>query len=271
MKFANFDAIEKVSGVEFFSKNLVISAVSIVIIVALILAFSGLTLHKQAEASSFSFVIAIDNSRSMEAEDIFPNRLDAAKSTAIDFVNNAPITTGIGIITFSGNSFIEKEITKNKNEVKNIINDLESGVIEGTDIFEAVITSSNMLEKEDGKAVILLSDGQINIGNIDEAIGYARNNDVIINSIAIGTEEGGKTSFGISRLDEDALKSLAYNTGGEFFIANDKKTLSDSFNKAMKLGKKEVSIELNRYLLLFSIIVFTLEYLLWNLKYRGIP
>lgn len=272
LKFANFEAISKITGVEFFSKNIVISLLSIFIVFLLVLSISGLTLHKQADASSFSFILAIDSSRSMEAQDMLPNRLESAKEIAKEFVKVAPQTTAIGVISFSGNSYIHQDLTKNKNLINEAIDNIEQSMIEGTDICEAVITSTNLLRRgEEGKAIVLLSDGQINVGDLEDAITYANDNDVIINTIAIGTEEGGKTSYGLSKLDEDSLKALEYQTGGEFFKAQDKATLSESFNKAMKLTTKKVSIDLSNYLLLATIFFFVIEYVLASSKYRSLP
>lgn len=271
LKFANFEAIARVKGVDLFSKNIVILFLSIIIAILLILTISGLTLHKQAEASSFSFVLAIDSSRSMEADDLSPNRLAAAKETARSFVNSVPITTRIGIISFSGNSYIEKDLTENKDEIETAINKIQKSTIEGTDINELIITSTNLLKNEEGKAIVLLSDGQINIGKIEEAIEYANDNDVIIHTIGIGTKEGGKTSYGFSKIDEDSLKVLAYNTGGEFFNAENKEKLFESFNEVLKVTKRKVSIDLSSYLLLIAILLFIIEYFLISTRYRVLP
>ena len=79
LRFANFEAIAKIKSVDFFSKNLIILFLSILIVFVLVMALSGLTLHTIAEASKHSFVIALDMSESMGAKDMSPNRLEAAK------------------------------------------------------------------------------------------------------------------------------------------------------------------------------------------------
>ncbi len=121
LKFANFDAIARVQGISFFSRDIITIILSSLIVLVLVLSVSGLTLHRQAKASSFSFVIAIDVSRSMEAKDLLPTRLDAAKETAKEFVNAAPSTTKIAVVSFSGNAFIEEAITEDKTLVKRAI------------------------------------------------------------------------------------------------------------------------------------------------------
>lgn len=270
--FANFDAISRVKGVEFFSKNIVTTFITILVLALLILSVSGLTLHKYADASSFSFVLAIDTSRSMEAEDLLPNRLEAAKEIAKSFVEAAPLTTKMGLVTFSGNTYINLDLTESKEMLINSITEIEQSLIEGTDVHETVITSTNLLRRgEEGKAIILLSDGQITVGTIDDTISYANDNEVTINTIGIGTEEGGMTAYGISKVDEDALKALSYNTGGTFFMAADKESLADSFDQAMKLTRKKIAINLSSYLLAASIILLVIDFILVNSRYRVLP
>jgi len=271
LKFANFEAIARIKGIDIFSKNIVMLVLSITMIVIFTLAISGLTLHKEAEASSFSFVIAIDASKSMGADDFEPSRFEAAKEFAIDFVDSTPIATRIGVISFSGNSFIYQDMTDNKDEVKNSIENMEISDIEGTDMQEAVVTGTNMLKNEDAKAIILLSDGQANVGRINNSIDYANSNDVIVHTIAIGTIEGGNISGWKSKVEEASLKAIAYNTGGMFARANDKESLSDSLKQALKLTRKKIKIDLSNYLLIVLIIIFVLEYILVSTRYRTFP
>lgn len=270
LKFANFDAISRIQGIDFFSKNIIVLSLSLLIILSLILAISGLNVQVSKQSSSFSFVITIDASESMEANDLLPNRITAAKQTAIDFVNAVPIGVKLGVVSFAGNAYIINDMSEDKVEVKNSINNLKIEAWGGTDLYEAVITSTNLLHGEKYKAIILLSDGQINVGKIEDIIGYAQDNDIIIHTIAVGTKEGGKTPYAISKLDEDYLKSISYNTGGKYFLAENKDALSQSFSEILKLTKKKVTIKLFAYLILFAIILFILNFFLSNTRYLNI-
>ncbi|UCD03646.1 MAG: VWA domain-containing protein, partial [Candidatus Woesearchaeota archaeon] len=102
LNFANFDAIERITGTELISKNIVLLVLNIVIATVLIFSAAGLTLWYAEPVSSFNYVIGIDSSKSMEADDFYPNRLEFAKATAIDFVRSLPDTTNVGVISFSG-------------------------------------------------------------------------------------------------------------------------------------------------------------------------
>jgi len=270
LKFANFDAIARIKGIDFFSKNITILFLSLFIVLLITFAISGFTVHVFKEASSFSFVIAIDSSQSMEADDMLPSRLEVSKQTAIDFINTAPIGGKIGIVSFAGGSYIDQDLSTDKEEIKTSIDGIILSTFGGTDLYEAIITSSNLLQNEKNKAIILLSDGQINVGTVEDAVDYANKNNIIVHTIAIGTKEGGITGYGISKLDEDSLKALSYNTGGEHFNAEDKKILSQSFLDVLKLTRKSVSIDFTNYLLIFALAIFIFKFFLINTRYLNI-
>ncbi|MDO8508500.1 MAG: VWA domain-containing protein [Nanoarchaeota archaeon] len=268
LKFANFEAISRIKGIDFFSRNIFILILTGAVALLLVLSLSGMRLHTVIEASSYSFVIAIDSSKSMEADDFSPNRMEAAKKTSMEFIDSLPITTRAGIVSFSGNALIETGMTESKGLLKSAIGEIIISDIAGTDIVEAIITSTNILNSEETKAILLLSDGQINVGAIDEAIRYANDNNVIVHTIAIGTAEGGQTSFGISKVDLDSLKGLSYNTGGESFTAQTQKELLESFNSAIKSTERKVAINLSSYLLMGAILLFSFEYWMISSRYR---
>lgn len=271
LKFANFEAIGRIRGIDFFSKNLVVLILNVLIVLLVALSLSGLKIHTELDASVHSFVVAIDSSKSMEATDFEPNRLEAAKSAALTFVDISPIATRFGVISFSGNAFIEQDVTDSKILVNNAIQNILLSDIGGTDLGEAMITATNILHSEESKAVILVSDGQINVGEISDIIDYANDNNVLINAIAIGTEEGGRTTYGISKLDEDSLKSLAHNTGGNYFRAESVEELEQSFIDAITLTNRKVGIEVGDYMLMAALVLFVVSYFLLNTRFRKIP
>ncbi|MBI2045358.1 VWA domain-containing protein [Candidatus Pacearchaeota archaeon] len=267
LQFANFDAISRIEGVDFFSKNIVILFINVLILASLTFAISGLTMRTTAESSSFSYVLAIDSSQSMEADDFSPDRITVAKELASDFVDSSPVDVKIGVVSFSSSSRIEQDMTEKRDELKSAIDSIILSGLGGTDLYDAILTSTNLLIKENQKSVLLLSDGQINVGNLDDAIDYANDNDVIINTIGMGTLEGGETQYALSKLDEDALKSVAYETGGIYFPAQDKINLSTAFSNIFQLTKRKVSIELFDYLILFAIMLVVVKFFLTNTKY----
>lgn len=271
LRFANFDAIARVEGVDFFSKNIMMLSLSLIIVSLMILAVSGLTFHTFKQSTSFSFVIAIDHSQSMQANDIYPDRLTASKKVAMDFVDAISYGVDIGVVSFSGNSYIKQDMSQDKSDIKNAIENIELSQFGGTNIYEAVITSTNLLKNKENKTIVLLSDGQINIGTIEDTINYANTNDVIVHTIAVGTKEGGETDYTISKVDEETLKSVSDRTGGDYFAAETSGALTESFEEILKLTKKKVSIGLSNYLIIFAVILFILKFFLTNTRYFPLP
>lgn len=271
MKFANFDAMSRVQGVELLSKNIFFLLLTSIVVALVVFSLADMTIQTVIPASSYSFIIALDTSRSMEATDYLPTRLEAAKQTAKDFIDSTPLGTKIGVISFSGNAFIEQSVTNDKELAKQAIDRISISSIGGTDLSEPIITGSNLLKGEDAKAIILLGDGQINVGTIADAIDYANKNNVLVHTIAIGTPAGGKTTYGISKADIDSLKALSFGTDGKFFNAVDKSALSSAYISVLHLQIKKVDISISNYLLLAALGVLVVEYFLFNARYKVLP
>ncbi len=271
LKFANFDAIARIKGIDLYSKNITALIFNIFLVFLIVSSVAGMTLKTEGSLSSFSFAVAIDSSQSMEANDTAPSRLEAAKGESLAFVNLVPQGTRIGVISFSGNAQIIQPVTNDRNLVNSAIESIMPESTGGTDISEAVITSVNLLEGEGNKAVILLSDGQLNVGNLEDAIDYAKKHNALVHTIAIGTALGGETSYGLSKLDEDSLKSIAYNTKGIFSGVSDGEGLIRAFREIADVQPGEVSINLSDYLLFASLVLVIFLYILNNTRFRVFP
>lgn len=271
LKFANFDAIAKIQGVDFFSKNVIILVLNVLVVVALSFAISGLTMHTTMKSSAFSYVVAIDTSQSMQAKDMAPDRLAVAKETARDFISKAPVDVDIAVISFAGSTTIEKDLTDRKDELLQAVGLITISGFGGTDLNEAVLTSSNILKFASAKAVIIMSDGQINVGSVDDAIEYANDHDVLVHTIGLGTEEGGSTGYSYSKIDEDSLKSLAYETGGVYYRAADKANLTAALDQVYEITDRKVAIDLFEYLLIFAFVLVVVSFFLSNTRYINLP
>lgn len=271
LRFANFEALARVKGVDLLSKNIFVLIVTLLIVALLVFSLAGVNVQRTLYSSSFSYIIAIDSSSSMEATDFLPNRIEVAKKAAIDFVESAPQGTKIGVISFSGNAFMEQDPTQDKDALIKSLENIQISSIGGTDIGEAIITSTNLLEGEEARSVIIMSDGRINVGTIDNAITYANNHDIVIHSIGIGTEKGGMTSYGLSRIDENALKAVAHNTDGQYFRADSEEGLTNSLRQIFELKYKRVTSDAAPYLILATLMLFILEYVLISTRFRILP
>lgn len=270
LRFANIEAIERVKGFQLFSKNLTSLYIFIFALILFILAAAGTRYSFERDASSFSFVIAIDNSQSMTAKDIAPNRLQAAKESAKSFIDSMPLGTEFGVVSFSGNANVEREITQDKQAAKNAIDNIDFGNIGGTNILDAVEKSRLVLKKRQPSAIILMSDGQINTESVIDIIEYAKQYNILISSVGIGTKEGGQAEFFISKLDEDSLKAISYNTGGNYYEAKDIDSLNKAFNE-ISLTIKTVKIDLKDYLTFAALFLLIVWWFLINTRFRGIP
>ncbi len=266
LNFANYEAISRVSGADMFSKNITTLLLSCFILVILVLSISGPRVHLTREVSEASFVFAIDLSQSMTADDFKPNRLEFAKSLSKDFIDIIPDMTKIGIVSFGAYSLIENDITIEKEQLRTSLDKLEISSIGGTGFYETFVTSSNILFNEDVKVVVLFSDGQSTIEDVEVAVRYAVSKGLMIYTIPIGTISGAEAVFGLSKLDSDTLNAISYQTGGVFIEGTDAESLKENFKSAIVSNRGIVAIDVSAYLVLFAILLFAIECILINLR-----
>ena len=198
-------------------------------------------------------MLMIDISQSMQIEDFEPNRLEAAKATALDFIDGRS-QDRIGIVIFSGDAYSLSPLTTDYELLKNYVREINFDMIEnrGTAIGSALGVMTNRMREADSKSKvsILLSDGDNTAGNIDPitAAELASAYDIKIYSIAIGKEGRvpfGKDFFGRPRmidntLDETTLREIAKIGDGEFFRVSDNEALVRVFNLIDQYEKAEI-------------------------------
>jgi len=272
MVFGNFTAMERFYDIEFFSKNFLALYINLIILVLLVFSLAGTSVSFEADSSSFSFVVAVDTSESMSATDVAPNRLDAAVSEARNFVDLLPIGVKVGVIGFSGDALVYQELDSSKLKAKMAISELVFGEVQGTNVYNAIVSANVLFGDEQMKSIVLISDGQLNVGDAPKIIRYMNRNNLMVNVIAVGTEEGGVTSFDtVSKADEEFLKSLAFNSGGQFFRVDDVNEMAASFGVLVDETFKEVTIDLTFYSLLIAIVLFSILWVLHNLRFKTVP
>ena len=164
--FANFEALKRVTGSMVLSKNITLLIIRVLVILFLTLSAAGIIIWTQGPGADFNYVIAIDASSSMLANDFEPNRLSVAKETAKDFSNSISAEAKIGVVSFSGVTKVETALTGDKKKVEEAIDKIQTSRTGGTDISGAIMTASNMLLTDTDKSmsVILLTDGQHTVG-----------------------------------------------------------------------------------------------------------
>ncbi len=284
VKFANFEAISRVTGNQVLSKNFTLLFMRLIIFLLVILSVAGTTIWYSGQGTNFDFVLAIDSSNSMLVQDFNPNRLEAAKLAANNFIDVVSSNNKIGLVSFTGISTVEHDLSNDFTSIKEKIDSIKVKQLGGTDIGGAIITSTNLLLKTDNpRVIILLTDGQGNIGpEIADAIKYAADNGVVINTIGIGTREGGQllglntTAYNnitsaILKLDEKSLIDIAAATDGKYYSAKDQSSLNDAYKEIAKLTETRISKNLTLSFLVIAIILLLIEWSLINTKYRTIP
>lgn len=276
MMFSNFEAIERFTGKKILSKNIILLAFRTLAVLFLILSISGTAITYTGESTDSDFVLAIDSSGSMLATDFESNRLEAAKEAALTFVDSVPLGTKIGVISFSGASLVKAEPTEIKLSIKNAINNIEISTIGGTAIGDVIVTSSNLLKHEEKqRTLIILTDGQNNIGtSLNEALEYAKEDLVIVNTIGVATKEGGEIPYSevvVSRLDEESLMEIAEKTNGKYYRAESEEALKTAFSQIATTKERNISLKLEVYLMFAAIALLLIEFTLMNSKYRTIP
>ena len=277
LKFANFEIIEKVTGGQVMNKNIVILIIRLTALILFTFSAAGTVIWYNSITSDFDYVIAVDASSSMLADDFNPNRMQAAKVAAVEFVENLPPHTTVGLISFSGTSFVEQPLTTDKNLIRDKIMELGIRPVGGTDLGEALVTSTNLLlfnDMERARSIILLTDGQSNVGTDPEyGAEYANDHQVTVFTIGMATTEGGQFSQieAISRLDEDTLKLIASNTGGVYYRAENRYELEQAYFDISTSSEQKVSSNLQLPLLLMALFLLFLEWGLINTKYRTLP
>jgi Ca-activated chloride channel family protein len=208
------------------------------------------------EGEGVDIVLSIDVSGSMTAQDFIPNRMEAAKKVALDFVDQRQ-TDRIGIVIFSGESFTQCPLTTDHEVLKSQIEQIRNGLLEdGTAIGSGLATSVDRLRtsKAKSKVVILLTDGINNSGLIDPSTAkeIAKAFKIKVYTIGVGTEGYAptpvSTPMGVVMqnekvsIDEKLLTNIAYETGGRYFRAKDNKSLANIYNEIDKLEKSKVQV-----------------------------
>lgn len=235
-------------------------------------------------------VIASDISGSMLAEDFQPNRLEAGKNIAIDFIKERP-NDRIGLVIFSGESFTQCPLTIDHDVLVNLYKDIHYGMIDdGTAIGMGLATAVNRLKDSQAKSkvVILLTDGSNNMGSIPPitAAEIAKQFNIRVYTVGIGTKGFApypvQTPMGIQYqrmpvdVDEGTLTQIANITGGKYFRATDNNKLKSIYEQIDKLEKAKIDVteyhkktELFLPFALIALFLMVLEFALKNTILKG--
>ncbi|MDE6324124.1 MAG: VWA domain-containing protein [Paramuribaculum sp.] len=238
-------------------------------------------------------VIALDLSTSMLAKDFQPNRFEAAKKVAANFVAGRE-SDNMGLVIFAGESFTALPMTTDRSLLSNYINDLSIGMLEdGTAIGDGLATSINRIKdgQAKSKSIILLTDGSNNTGNVAPLTASEIAKKYGIKVYTIGVGKNGNAPYPTQDvtgritytnlpvvIDEATLQNIANTTGGKYFRATDNSVLADIFKEIDQLEKSRIDVQnfshAEDYYLPWALIALGLlliEFLIRHLWLRPLP
>ena len=237
-------------------------------------------------------VMSVDISSSMLAQDLKPDRLEAAKEVASTFINGRP-TDNIGLVVFSAESFTQCPLTTDHAVLLNLLKDVHCGMIEdGTAIGHGIATAVSRLKesKAKSKVIILLTDGSNNRGEIAPltAAEIAKTFGIRVYTIAVGTMGEApyplQTAIGVKivpmkvEIDEKILTQIAQITGGLYFRATNNKALKEIYQEIDQMERTKMSVqeyskkyEEYAFYAMIALSLFLLELLLRYTLLKNIP
>jgi Ca-activated chloride channel family protein len=245
---------------------------------------------QNSTTEGIDIMIASDISGSMLAEDFKPNRLEAGKDIAIDFIKNRP-NDRIGLVIFSGESFTQCPLTIDHDVLINLYDQIHYGMInDGTAIGEGLATAVSRLKDSPSKSkvIILLTDGSNNMGSIAPltAAQIAKTFNIRVYTVGIGTHglarmpvqtpQGTQYVTIQADVDEGTLTKIADVTGGKYFRATDNDALRNIYNQIDRMEKARIDVtQYNKKTELFwpfalaALVLLSLEFILKNTWLRG--
>lgn len=212
---------------------------------------------QNTSTEGIDIVMALDISSSMLAQDLKPNRLEAAKDVAASFINGRP-NDNIGLVLFAKESFTQCPLTTDHTVLLNLFKDIQSGMIEdGTAIGLGLANAVSRIKDSQAisKVIILLTDGSNNMGEIAPvtAAEIAKTFGIRVYTIAVGTYGEApypfQTAFGVQyqnvkvEIDEPTLKQIAATTGGQYFRATDTSSLKEIYAEIDQMEKTKINVQ----------------------------
>jgi Ca-activated chloride channel family protein len=211
---------------------------------------------REESTEGIDIMMALDLSGTMLAEDFNPNRLEAAKEVAANFVTDRP-NDQIGLVVFAGESFTQCPLTTDHSVLKRLIKSVQFGQIEdGTAIGLGLANAVNRMKdsKTKSKVVILLTDGSNNRGDIDPmtAAEIAKSFDIRVYTIGVGSNKraiahiptpyGYETAYVDAEFDESTLQRIAETTDGQYFRATNNTDLQQIYEEIDQLEKTKLRV-----------------------------
>jgi Ca-activated chloride channel family protein len=250
---------------------------------------------QDVSVEGIDIIISLDISSSMLATDFNPNRLEAAKSVAKDFISQRK-NDRLGLVIFAAESFAQCPLTTDHQMVQNLFSDINTDMLkDGTAIGDGLATAVQRLKdsKAKSKVIIILTDGVNNTGFVDPmtAAEMAKMFGIRVYTIGVGSNGMARVPVGIHpmtgryvfrqrevNIDEATLEKISEATNGKYFRATDKEKLKDIYNSIDKLEKSKIDVyqyerKHEEFFLfaLFAALILLLEWILRKSIFQTIP
>ncbi|GAB6960738.1 VWA domain-containing protein [Prevotella aurantiaca JCM 15754] len=239
------------------------------------------------QVEGINIMLALDVSASMLSDDVEPNRIEAAKAVAQEFISSRP-NDNIGLTIFAGEAFTQCPMTTDHVSLLNLLAGIRgdistSGLIQdGTAIGMGLANAVGRLKDVKGKSkvVILLTDGSNNAGNISPltAAAIAKKFGVRVYTIGLGTDGTDALGRVVGEIDYKTLQNIAMQTDGEFYRAQSRSELSQIYKDIDKLEKTKLDATsyAKRYeaympFAMLALLVFFIEIMLRITVFKRIP
>ena len=274
----------------------VLPVLRLLALTALVVAFArpraGVT-SENVLTEGIDIVLVLDISSSMLAEDLEPNRIDAAKQVAADFVSGR-LNDRIGLVVFAGQAFTQVPLTLDYGVVRDLMAELDVGMVEdGTAVGMGLATAIKRLNESvaESKVVVLLTDGRSNRGEIDPLTAAQMAQALGVRVYTIGAGSRGTARVPVDDplmgrryatvrvdVDEETLAEVASITGGQYFRATDTESLASIYQEIDELETTEIEVRnFTRYTELFhfplaaGLLLLLIETGLANTVLRKLP
>jgi len=256
--FSNLDSLQQTKTIKNQLRHVphIFKILAILLLIIALARPQSSTNWEESTTEGIDIILSMDISGSMLAEDLKPNRLEASKDVAMDFISKRR-NDRVGLVIFSGESFTQCPLTTDHNVLVNLFKDVKSGMVEdGTAIGMGLATAVNRLKDSDAisKVIILLTDGVNNKGVVAPftAAEIAKKFGIRVYTIGVGTEGYApypfQTPFGIQyqdvevQIDEETLQNIATVTDGKYFRATNNSKLKEIYKDIDKLEKSKIEV-----------------------------
>jgi len=291
-KFATAPLFEKLAPSQSATKHYV---KFVLIVFAIVLLIIGLTNPKvgtqfeKVKREGVDVMIAIDVSRSMNAEDVQPSRMLKARQFVSNLMNKMS-NNRIGLIVFAGNAYLQMPLTVDYSATKMYLKQINTDLVptQGTAIGDAIELAQKSYpeNKKNQKVLLLISDGENHEGNAKDAIESAKKNGIKIITIGVGSEKGGPIPLGrngefkkdlegnivVSKLNKSMLKDLAKEANGTYYDINTDKIVKNIINEIGSIDgvviEEKVITDYKKHFQLFLFIAIILLIIEFMISYR---